>query len=349
MGVLIFGAACSPACAQEVKNRNAKLYEDKYPLSSSAIVHNHYVDDYLDSLDSVEEAIQRYQEIRAIHLSGGFDICNWISSSRSLYQIIPEELHAPGVKNMDLEKDAERVLGLFWKPETDIFTFSRTFLKSNEELMNGKRLPTKRELLSLTMSIYDPLGFLALFTIRARIILQETWRTGIGWDDEIPPELQDKWQRWNSDLKNIDHFRLPRCYSSSFSTADHTQLHIFVDASQQAFGTVAYLRIQKGDHITVSLIGGKAKVAPTKHLTIPRLELQAAVLGSRWESFIKTGHDVKIHQTIYWSDSTTVLSWIRTDGNKFKQFVANRIGEIQEESQISEWRWISTKDNVADE
>jgi len=206
MGVLIFGAACSPACAQEVKNLNAAEFLKEFSNAVKAITDLHYVDDYLQSGDTLKDAIQMFQEVRFVHLKGSFNICNWISNSKELLAIIPEELRAPAVKNMDLDREAERVLGLFWKTDSDVFTFSINFLKTNAETLNQERLPTKRELLALVMSIYDPLSFLSILTVKAKMILQETWRTGIGWDDEIPTQLSKKWECWNEELKNIEIF-----------------------------------------------------------------------------------------------------------------------------------------------
>jgi hypothetical protein len=78
------------------------------------------------------------------------------------------------------------------------------------------------------------------------------------------------------------------------------------------------------------LIVARAKVAPTKPISIPRLELQAAVMGSRLARSIKQELEIKIDQTFLWTDSTTVLHWIRSNGKKVGQFELHRIGEIQE-------------------
>jgi len=87
------------------------------------------------------------------------------------------------------------VLGLFWRPKEDLFTFSLNFIKLKEEVMSGSRLPAKRELLAIVMSIYDVLGFLSLFTVRGKMLPQDCWRSKIGWDDELPESLRSKWER----------------------------------------------------------------------------------------------------------------------------------------------------------
>ncbi|XP_033226851.1 uncharacterized protein LOC117179303 [Belonocnema kinseyi] len=93
----------------------------------------------------------------------------------------------------------------------------------------------------------------------------------------------------------------------------------------------------------------KSRVAPLKPLTIPRLELQAAVMGSRLAETIITQHTLKIRKRIFWTDSTTVLNWIRSDARKYQPFVAHRLAEVLDLTSVNEWRWVPTKINVADD
>ncbi|XP_035714129.1 uncharacterized protein LOC118438289 [Folsomia candida] len=351
MGVLIFGATCSPTCAQEAKNKNAAEFQQQFPDAVDAIINRHYVDDLLDSCDTVEQAKKRFAEVRTIHAAGGFNLRNWLSNSPEVVAHIPEELRASNMKDLQMGEDnvIERVLGLFWRPESDVFTFSLNFVKARVEILSGKKVPTKREMLSLVMSIYDPLGFLVILTIKAKILLQQAWRSEVGWDDEIPRSTFESWRTWLQEVQKIPTFRLPRCYSWTFTSADEVQLHIFVDASEEAFGAVGYFRIHKEEKVEIALVMGKAKVAPLKSLSIPRMELQAALMGVRLAHTISEQHEVKIDRTIFWSDNTTVLGWIRSDGRKYVQFVANRVGEIQELSTPEQWRWVPALENVADE
>ena len=75
----------------------------------------------------------------------------------------------------------------------------------------------------------------------------------------------------------------------------------------------------------------------------------ATVLGSRLATKLKKEHDVAVNSTIYWTDSKTVLHWVRSEPGRFKKFIANHLGEIQELTQVQEWRWVPTTDNVADD
>src|SRR5277367_5823106 len=113
--------------------------------------------------------------------------------------------------------------------------------------------------------------------------------------------------------------------------------------------SVAYLRTETREEIRCTIVIAKSKVSPLKPLSIPRLELQAATVGSRLSTLIQKEHDLKIDRTFFWSDSRTVLSWIRSDARRYKQFVSVRIGEILETTNIEDWRWVPTGENVADD
>ncbi|XP_037040280.1 uncharacterized protein LOC119077203 [Bradysia coprophila] len=355
MLVSTFGAACAPCTAQFVKNKNANEYQQQFPAAVAVITQNTYVDDLLDCCHSVEDAIKLAKDVKHINLQGGFETKNFLSNSKEVLKSIGERNVQSSNKNLNINTDltlgTERVLGMFWNADTDSFTYSLKYTKVNQNILNGSHCPTKRELLRVLMSIFDPLGLLANFLIYPKLLLQETWRSNIEWDEQIPESLQTKWVKWISVLPEVENLRIPRLYSPKLSpgTASSIQLHVFVDGSAEAFSTAAYLRIQDDDGIDCSLVGAKTKVAPNKPMTIPRLELQAGVLGTRLARSIKQSQRLQIEKVIYWSDSKTVMGWIYSDTRRYHQFVAFRIGEILETTDKAEWRWVPTEHNVADE
>jgi hypothetical protein len=126
-------------------------------------------------------------------------------------------------------------------------------------------------------------------------------------------------------------------------------LKSLMTASEEAFATVAYFRFQyPNGKIETALVGAKSKVAPTKTLSIPRLELQGALIGARFASTIIKAHTFKIESKFFWTDAIVVLSWLKNDVRKFHQFVEVRKGEILEISTQREWMHVPTKQNVAD-
>ena len=188
MTVMTFGATCSPSNAQYVKNMNAKKYIREYPRAVESILNNHYVDDLLDCADTQEDAISIAQQVTIIHAKGNFEIRNWCSNSQKLTEIMNGPASQDKVEmklDSKEENTIEKVLGMCWQLKTDNFVFSLHFNKGNKDVLDGKKKPTKRELLRILMSIYDPLGLLAHFVIDLKIFLQELWRSKLSWDDPI--------------------------------------------------------------------------------------------------------------------------------------------------------------------
>jgi hypothetical protein len=123
-------------------------------------------------------------EVRRVQQLGGFELVNWVSNSKELM----EKLCAEERKSKTLNLDSASALqsGLWWDPISDTFQFR---LKSEMINFDKNQRPTKRNVLKLVMSIFDPLGLIAKFTIRGCILLQEIWRSGIDWDNRIDQEF----------------------------------------------------------------------------------------------------------------------------------------------------------------
>ncbi|XP_065083387.1 uncharacterized protein LOC135705543 [Ochlerotatus camptorhynchus] len=350
--VAIFGATCSPVQSQFVKNLNAAEHGELYPRAASAIQNKHYVDDYLDSVDTIEEAVQLASEVAAIHGKADFFIRNWTSNSVEVLERIGEANPA-AVKRFAVGKDCrfERLLGMIWSPEEDVFSFGLHFREELRQLIDGEVIPTKRELLSVVMSLYDPLGLIAAFIIHGKVLVQDTWRENIGWDEKVSSDIFCRWNQWLIALREMTKVKISRCYFPGYMPASYEslQLHIFVDASDKAIAAVAYFRIVDRGEVRCTLVSSKTKVAPLQTLSMPRLELMAALIGARLRQAIIDNHSVKITRTFFWSDSTTVIAWIKSDSRRYRQFVAFRVNEILSLSTVDEWNWIGTKTNVADE
>ncbi|XP_046868890.1 uncharacterized protein LOC124461406 [Drosophila willistoni] len=182
-----------------------------------------------------------------------------------------------------------------------------------------------------------------------KILLQQVWRSKIDWDEEIPPNLQDMWQSWLSFLPLIENMQIPRCYFKNWHAHDcRVQIHVFVDAGEDAYSAVAYFRIEQNNQILLSLVSAKSKVAPLQPLSIPRLELQAAVTGARLMKNIIAQHEIDFEECYLWTDSKTVLAWLDGDPRRYQQYVMFRIAEICELTEARNWRWVPSKLNVAD-
>ena len=341
MNVHIFGAADSPCCCNYALRRAALDQGDSNDLAVHTVLRNFYVDDMLTAVSDVQTAISLASRISDILQSKGFQLTKWISSSKEVLHSIPPEHRA----NPDLQVEfsdlpTERVLGIGWDVEKDAFVF-RPVIKS---------VPmTKRGIIAAVSSVFDPLGFLATFIFPAKCLIQELWRLKLDWDDAIPKDLQAVWEKWFCQLKFLADLNIPRQFQ--YSGSDQTyELHLFSDASELGFASVAYLRIQlSSSQFVCHFLAAKSHLAPVKKvLTIPKLELQGAVMSVRLSQTLQSELDVKLSRVVYWTDALTVLRYIQNDEKRWKIFVANRIAEIRENTEPKQWKFVPGPQNPAD-
>ena len=278
-------------------------------------------------------------------LKGGFRLTKWVSNNREVLKSIPDSEKVKDVKDLDLDRQSlpiEGALGVRWNVENDTLE-----LKTS---LREKPL-TKRGIISMISSVYDPLGMASPFILPAKLIFQELCRKKIAWDDPLPSQEAELWFQWINDLPKLDMYEIPRCIKpSSFGNIVSSQLHHFSDASQKGYGAVSYLRlVNSSGKISCAFIISKARLAPLKTMTIPRLELYAATLSVKLDQKIRRELCVQINQSVFWTDSMLVLQYIKNETKRFHTFVANRITTIHNGSTPDQWRHVSTKYNPADD
>ena len=125
------------------------------------------------------------------------------------------------------------------------------------------------------------------------------------------------------------------------------ELHGFGDASPKAYGAAVYIRVIDNEgQVSSKLV--MSRVAPIKEVSLPRLELLAAVVNARLLKFVVDTLQIKMHRVVCWTDSMVTLHWIRRQSSCWKPFVANRVSEIQSTSDPECWHYCASKDNPAD-
>ena len=335
---LVFGNTASPFCSQHVLHAHAERHRADYPEAAETVDNAMYVDDVLDSCETVEEAKNLRHQLSDLLSMASFKLRKWSSNETAVLEDVPVEDRQPSLEIREEGTPKIKTLGVMWETERDIFTFQ-------VQQHGACKEPTKRNVLSAIAALFDPLQFLSPFTMRAKVLMQEIWMAGIDWDDVLPKELTIKWEKWVSELPDLSHIAIPRCLR--LANPERVDLHLFSDASKDAFASSAYLVGQYPDNTRSSrLIASKCRVAPLKALTIPRLELMGALLSSRLaQSILKV---LTVDRTIYWTDSENVWFWVRSQSREFKPFVANRIGEIQRTTSPEQWRHVPGTCNPAD-
>ena len=342
--VHLFGAVSSPSCSNFALRQTADDTEMEHgPLVAETIRRNFYVDDCLKSAKDDKTAVELVQGVRQTCHKGGFNLTKFISNSRAVLDSVPPDQRSKGAKDLDLDHDRlpiERALGVEWCVESDVFGF---------RIVVDEKPPTRRGILSTVSSVYDPLGFVAPFILPAKKILQDLCRESIGWDDDVSEEYKSRWTKWLNELPLLDQLKVRRCVKPpEFGPVVSEQIHVFSDASSIGYGAAAYLRLRdESGRIHCSLLMGKARLAPVKAVTIPRLELTAATVSVRVAELLKKeingDPEFKYH-----TDSTTVLRYIANEQQRFHVFVANRVQLIRDHSDLSQWRYVDTKNNPAD-
>ncbi|XP_028397204.1 uncharacterized protein LOC114521013 [Dendronephthya gigantea] len=342
MNVLTFGDKPAPAMAQIALKKTAEEGETSNPRAARTVKDNTYMDDILDSVDTVEEAKELSSSIDVILANGGFNVKEW-RSNEDLHKNVPTQQveEIPVLQG----KPEEKMLGVGWNNANDVLKY-----KVEPNILDSQPPKlTKRRILSQISRVYDPIGLTSAFLIRAKVGIQELWQKGIGWDDELSTESREQWVSFFEEMKQLSDIVLERCLCP-FITVELPTLCVFADASRCAFGTCAYIRnVDSSGSIEVRFVAAKSRVAPLKELSIPRLELQAAVLASRLCKSIQEETRVEFEEIILFTDSTITLAWIRSKERRFKPFVSNRVGEIQSNVQPCQWRHIPSEHNVADD
>ena len=346
MAVHLFGATSSPSVASYALRRTAEDHRDTAsPDAVQTVLRHFYVDDCLKSVATEDDAVRLVKDLQALCSSGGFTLTKWMSNSRKVLTSIPAEHRATEVRDLDLRHDTlpvERTLGVQWDTEADTFTY---------KIKLQDKPGTRRGILSIVNSIYDPLGFLAPVILPAKLLLKDLCNEHLGWDENIDGKHAEVWSRWLEDVTYLSNLHVSRCLKpTSFGCTTAAQLHHFSDASEYAYGTVSYLLLENehGEKHCAFLMG-KSRVSPLKKVTIPRLELTAAVVAVKVDKMLQQELQIPLQQSVFWTDSTTVLRYIDSETARFKTFVANRVSMIREATKPSQWMYVRTTENPADQ
>ena len=323
---VLFGATCSPFILSATLLKHLEQNDSEV---SNQMKRDLYVDNILSSVTDEKEAMDYYEQANKMMKNGGFTLRSWTSNS----QLLRNQAKKDNVLDTDTQT---KILGLRWNVKTDEIAFApREILPTKENCI------TKREILKSSSRIYDPLGLLSPVTVRAKLLLQDLWQGGYEWDELLPAELQTTWKTLAADIQESSSFSFPRRYFTTENCLPYT-LQVFTDASMKAYGAVAYLCTENESTIVMA----KTRVAPLKKLTLPQLELMAAIVGARLADHLKSAlHGIQ--KVEFWSDSQIVLHWI-TSNKLLKRFIENRVSEIRRLTLPNSWNYCPTEQNPAD-
>ncbi len=333
----LFGSTSSPGCSNFCLKQLASDYQNSDNKQACDFVkRSFYVDDGLISVSSSDEAIKLIKDTVTLCAKGSLKLHKFISNCPIVRQAVDAE------QEQTRSSFIERTLGVVWCLESDSLQF---------RIVIDSKPFTRRGVLSIVSSIFDPLGLVGPYVLEGKRLLQEICASGVKWDDPVPNSMSARWRRWLGLIVNLNSLVIPRCYKSeSLAKIDSVEIHHFSDASSEAYGQCSYVRFKDvNDKVWCSLLMGKSRVAPVKIVSIPRLELSAAVLSVKVSLFLTRELDYENVCEYFWSDSTATLSYIRCEARRFHTFVANRVQFIRDNTRVSSWKYVRTDKNPADD
>ncbi|KMQ90478.1 hypothetical protein RF55_9767 [Lasius niger] len=332
--IVVYGTTSAPYLALRTLIQLADDEQKAFPLGSTTVRNNSYVDDILAGGHSLESALKTQRQLVALLGAGGFELSKWAAN-------VPE-LCPDGEASAKLFHDREGVstLGVLWNPADDCFALRVTPITR----VTGS---IKRTVLSDVARFFDPLGWASPVLVYGKVFIQKLWMAGNDWDQPLPEQLQSSWTRFAEALPRLNTLNISRLVN--FDEHGAVELHGFSDASSCAYAAAVYLRCTDvSGKVSVSLLVAKTKVVPVRQVSVPRLELCGALLVARLLDMTARGLGLSGIPIFAWTDAAVVLAWIRSYPSRWKVFVANRIVKVQSLIPPRNWRYVPSADNPAD-
>lgn len=333
---VIYGQTSSPINAIMTMHEGANMMSKKYPRAVEFITQDFYMDDGFSGAETEPEAIHLARDLQTVFDTMAFSLDKWKSNSKELMN----EMKGEDTSMVIEEQNQQSILGLKWNLKPDIFSYHKKDITVKEKW-------TRRTVLGKVASLYDPIGHLEPILLTAKSFVQLLWKKTSSWDEEIPDDLKEQWLNFWNRIESIEHVKIPRWVGSE--SGAKIELHGFSDASSKGSGVVIYVRtINTIGQIKVVQLTAKSKVAPIKMVSIPRLELVAATLLAKLMKHVRITMEWEHIPYYLWTDSMITLNWISKEPCELKTFVSNRVLQIQEKTEVQNWRHVISKDNPAD-
>lgn len=337
-----FGLGPSSFLATRVLQQLAQDEGESYPHGKRALLEDFYVDDYIGGAGDEAQASLLVKELRELLQKGGFVLKKWISNRPCVLRELPaDEKAVPAVVNLGAESQI-KALGVCWSPATDELNIAVKISESTDESF------TKRKIYSLIAQLFDPLGIIGPIIAWAKIRMQHLWIAKSDWDDPVSDEINQIWSQFQRQLYLIASIRVAR--HAFVDQSMLLQLHCFCDASESAYGACVYARsVDAEGMVKVELLASKSRPAPLKRVSLARLELCAALIGSRLCDAVVKALKLSSLEVFFWSDSTIVLDWLASPAYNWTTYVANRVAQVQELTKGHKWLHVKGEDNPADD
>ena len=325
-----FGVISSPFLLESTVKYHLNLTNTENSLK---VAKNIYVDNIITGVETTKEAENLYVEIKSCFNKASMNMREWTTNDFKFSNFLPSE--------DKVNKQCVKVLGIIWDTHTDTFQYQIDGIKN--------LCLTKRDIMKSIPTIFDPHGLLSPVLLPGKLLLQNLWKIGYKWDDVISEDLQVQWTEIANSMKSIPGISIQRYFGTK--TGDNVELHVFTDASKNAYSSAAYIKIMSKTNgtqkVIPQLLFAKSRMVPVnKEISLPRLELMAMLIGTRIISFIKKEMSLNFTEIHLWTDSSICLQWLHCK-KPLPVFVENRLREIRTHTDVT-FHYVYTKENPAD-
>ena len=319
------GVKPAGAIATVALQKSCDVFSSTFPVTSLQIKNKSYVDDLGLSANTKEALKKRIAEADQILKHANMHVKKWVTSGETS----TKEIEVGNTEDMTLmdNMEGERMLGINWNPRKDAFTFVVRInlsplrnkarigpdLSREELLANPQRHISRRQYYSQVQSLFDPIGLLAVL-LKAKVLLRRSWEgecASLKWDGWLLDDLVKDIVEFFVELHDLELLEFSRSLWPEEEIVGKPELLVFSDGSVMAFGAVSYIRWKlKSGNRWSTLVMSKSKISPKNRITIPRLELNGAVLAKRLKEFLVSQLDIKFANVYHLVDSSTVLGYV---------------------------------------
>ncbi|XP_063537617.1 uncharacterized protein LOC134747015 isoform X2 [Cydia strobilella] len=337
---LSFGLKSAPhiatRCLLQLSNEN----QHTFPAAAEAIANQFYMDDFIAGGDDENQVAETASQVNEILRGANFTLRKWKSNSEVIIKRVSETHTHQNTHTTEFGDKTHKVLGLAWSSDSDELMYT---IKENQI----SHPITKRKVLGVISSIFDPLGLTGPVIVVAKIFIQKLFKAQLDWDTELTQDLIQEWNTFYRDLFLLNQLKISRC--TVIPNYVTIQIHGFCDSSIKAYGAAIYIRSSdRVGNVQVHLLYSKSKISPIQPQTIPNLELCSSLLLATHVGKIKRALKCDVSGINLWSDSKITLCWIKNSNPKLTCFVSNRVTKVLSLTNKHEWSWVRSEDNPAD-
>ncbi|GFU13913.1 integrase catalytic domain-containing protein [Trichonephila clavipes] len=202
IGDITYGTSCAPFLAIRTLKQLCEDEKHRFPQAAKLAKDHFYVDNLLAGADSLDSARKIVHELQNLMSADGFELRKWSCTHPEVLSDLPNTLKTNISSHSFDDESTQKILGLFWDLNEDSFKEVKAVLSD--------QVSTKRQMLSIIARIFDPLGFVSPSTIILKIILQDLWKAGLDWDDEISSDILNRWNRFQAEISCLKQIKVPR-------------------------------------------------------------------------------------------------------------------------------------------